>query len=67
MVKSVLRVSAVVMDQFSEHHQDLIEGSYDCVDRIVLNAYFLRGQDPGGVRLWWRALYGLTKIWTPAI
>jgi hypothetical protein len=46
------------MDQFSEQYQDLIEDSYDCVDRIVLNAYFAMGQDPGGMRVWWRALYG---------
>jgi hypothetical protein len=33
-------------------------GSYDCVDRIVLNAYFRLGHDPGGFRVWWRALTG---------
>lgn len=46
------------MDQFSEHYQDLIEDSYDCVDRIVLNAYFAKAQGPGGMRVWWRDLYG---------
>ncbi len=46
------------MDEFSEQYQDLIEDSYDCVDRIVLNAYFPMAQDPGGMRVWWRALYG---------
>src|ERR1035438_7211419 len=46
------------MDQFSEHYQDLIEGIYDCSDRIVLNAYFPMGQAPGGMLVWWRALYG---------
>jgi hypothetical protein len=46
------------MDQFSEQYQDLIEDSYDCVDRVVLNAYFPMAQDPGGVRVWWRALLG---------
>ena len=46
------------MDQLSEQYQDLIEDSYDCVDRIVLNAYFPMAQDPGGVRVWWRALFG---------
>jgi len=46
------------MDEFSEHYHDLIEDRYDCVDRIVLNAYFRMGQDPGGMRIWWRALYG---------
>jgi hypothetical protein len=28
------------------------------VDRIVLNAYFRQGHDPGGFRIWWRALTG---------
>jgi hypothetical protein len=46
------------MDEFSEQYQDLIQDSYDCVDRFVLNAYFRMGQDPGGMRVWWRALYG---------
>ena len=46
------------MDAFSEQYQDLIDGSYDCVDRIVLNAYFPMGQDAGGMRVWWRALQG---------
>jgi hypothetical protein len=36
----------------------LLGGSYDCVDRIVLNAYFRMGHDPGGFRVWWRALTG---------
>jgi hypothetical protein len=32
--------------------------TYDCVDRIVLNAYYRMGHDPGGFRLWRRALTG---------
>ena len=42
----------------SERYQELLTGSYDCVDRIVLNAYFRMGHDPGGFRLWWRQLTG---------
>jgi hypothetical protein len=30
-------------DLFSERCSDLLVGSYDCVDRIVLNAYSLWG------------------------
>ncbi len=45
-------------DQLSTLYQDLLSGSYDCVDRIVLNAYFRMGHDPGGFRVWWRALTG---------
>jgi DNA-binding transcriptional ArsR family regulator len=33
---------------------DLLDGTYDCVDRIVLRAYFRFIQEPGGFRLWWR-------------
>jgi hypothetical protein len=39
-------------------YSDLLEGSYDCVDRVVLNAYFGMGQTGGGLRVWWRGLYG---------
>src|ERR1700758_4286273 len=45
-------------DRLSTLYQDLLSGSYDCVDRIVLNAYFRMGHDPGGFRVWWRALTG---------
>jgi hypothetical protein len=37
---------------------ELLSGSYDCVDRIVLNAYFGMGHSPGGFRVWRRALTG---------
>lgn len=45
-------------DRLSTLYQDLLSDSYDCVDRIVLNAYFRMGHDPGGFRVWWRALTG---------
>src|SRR6266851_1366772 len=45
-------------DSLSDRYVDLLTGSYDCVDRIVLNGYFRMGHDPGGFRLWWRALTG---------
>ena len=35
-------------DQLSTLYQDLLGGRYDCVDRIVLNAYFRRGMIPAG-------------------
>ncbi len=34
-------------DEFSARYGDLLTGSYDCVDRIVLNAYFTLGPQPG--------------------
>src|ERR1700731_4830927 len=48
-------------DGLSTLYQDLLGGSYDCVDRIVLNAYFRMRHDPGGFRVWWRALTGLDE------
>src|ERR1700692_203561 len=45
-------------DQLSTLYSDLLSGSYDCVDRVVLDAYFGMGQTGGGLRVWWRELYG---------
>ncbi|MGH2692668.1 MAG: hypothetical protein ACRDHM_09215, partial [Actinomycetota bacterium] len=45
------------MDEFSERYAHLLRGSYDCVDRVVLNAYFSLGHNPGGFRVWWRRLH----------
>jgi hypothetical protein len=45
-------------DDFSDYYEDLLEGRYDCPDRIVLNGYFSLGQSGGGFRYWWRRLTG---------
>ena len=45
-------------DQLSHLYQDLLDGTYDCVDRIVLNAYFRPGHSGGGFRVWWQRLTG---------
>jgi hypothetical protein len=45
-------------DDLSQYYAELLEGVYDCVDRIVLNAFFPLGQTGGGVRSWWRQLHG---------
>lgn len=45
-------------DALSQRYEDLLAGTYDCVDRIVLNAYFTLAQSGGGFRCWWRALFG---------
>jgi hypothetical protein len=47
-----------MVDKLSTLYHDLLSSSYDCVDRIVLNAYFRMGHHPGGFRVWWRALTG---------
>jgi hypothetical protein len=45
-------------DEFCEQYQSCLDGVYDCVDRIVLNAYFIFAQSAGGFRTWWRQLRG---------
>jgi hypothetical protein len=45
-------------DDFTDRYGDLLTGSYDCVDRVVLNAFFPIGHNPGGFRSWWRRLHG---------
>ena len=47
-----------MVDRLTHQYQDLLEGTYDCVDRIVLNAYFRPGHNAGGFRVWWRRLTG---------
>jgi hypothetical protein len=45
-------------DEFCSYYEEYLDGTYDCVDRIVLNAYFYLAQSPGGFRTWWRQLMG---------
>jgi hypothetical protein len=45
-------------DEFCSYYQEYLDGTYDCVDRIVLNCYFYLAQSPGGFRTWWRQLMG---------
>jgi hypothetical protein len=45
-----------VADDLTERYRDLLQGSYDCVDRIVLNAYNSLCYSAGGFRQWWRRL-----------
>ena len=52
-------------DDFSDYYQDLLEGRYDCPDRIVLNGYFPLGQTGGGFRYWWRRLTGSDETLDP--
>jgi predicted RNA-binding protein YlqC (UPF0109 family) len=44
------------LDDFSTYYKDFLDGTYDCIDRIVLNAYFIMAQSNGGFRTWWRRL-----------
>ncbi len=45
-------------DEFSQYYAGYLTGTYDCVDRIVLNGYFQLAHSPGGFRTWWRTLKG---------
>ena len=44
-------------DELSTYYSDLLDSSYDCLDRIVLNAHFALCYSPGGFRFWWRRLH----------
>lgn len=56
---SVLPESSVASpDPLCRAYSELIDGQYDCVDRIILNAYFPFACSPGGFRVWWRRLRG---------
>jgi len=46
------------MDPFHQRYEEMVDGRYDCVDRIVLNGYFRFIQSAGGFRNWWRQLFG---------
>ena len=48
-------------DELSSYYAELLEGTYDCVDRVVLNAYFPMRQTGGGLRTWWRQSPFLTR------
>jgi DNA-binding MarR family transcriptional regulator len=45
-------------DDLSTHYAPLLDGKYDCIDRIVLNAFYPMLLQPGGVRNWYRLLKG---------
>jgi hypothetical protein len=45
-------------DKLNLHYKDILEGTYDCVDRLVLNGYYPLGCSPGGFRTWFRNLKG---------
>lgn len=46
------------IDDFTQDLSGLLEGHYDCPDRIVLNGYFRLGSTGGGLLTWWNTLTG---------
>ncbi len=53
-----LLLSTKKMDALSRTYEALLAGSYDCLDRMAVNAYYRMGHDAGGFRVWWRRLTG---------
>jgi hypothetical protein len=51
-----------IQDEFSNYVGELLSGTYDCVDRIALRAYFPMGQTSGGFLKWWNALNADTAL-----
>lgn len=47
----------MITDELSDYYSDLLDGSYNCVDRVVLNAHFGLCYSAGGLRFWWRRLH----------
>jgi hypothetical protein len=45
-------------DDLTRRYAGLLEGAYDCVDRLVLNGYLSMCHSPGGFRVWWRCWHG---------
>lgn len=44
-------------DELTSYYADLLDGSYSCLDRLVLNANFAPCYSAGGFRWWWRQLH----------
>ena len=44
-------------DDFSTYLEELLHGTYDCVDRISLRGYYPMGQSSGGLLTWWNQLH----------
>jgi hypothetical protein len=45
-------------ESLTNRYAGLLQGSYDCVDRVMLNGYFGLAHSAGGFRLWWKQLTG---------
>ena len=48
-------------DKLCNHYNEILDGTYDCIDRLVINGYFSQGCSPGGFRTWFRAFKGSDK------
>lgn len=50
-----------MQDEFTTYYNEFLDSNYNCVDRIVLNAYCKLAQSSGGFRTLWRQIYGSDK------
>ena len=48
-------------DDLTRHYSNILDGTYDCIDRIVLNAHCPMLLTGGGIRYWFRKLKGSDK------
>jgi hypothetical protein len=53
-----------VPDQLSALYSEFLEDGYDCVDRVILNAYFSMGQSGGGFARGGVSYTVPMRIWT---
>jgi hypothetical protein len=51
-----------MIDELSQRYEGMLSGSYDCVDRIVLNAYFSLGHNPGAAGVDMAVSCGITAL-----
>ena len=51
-------MGSIMKDALSEAYSRLLDGTYSCVDRIVLNGYCGLAHSPAGFRHLWRQLHG---------
>ena len=49
-------------DELSSYLAELLEGTYDCTDRISIRGYFPLGQTSGGLLTWWNKLLPQTPL-----
>ena len=49
-------------DDLSTYVADLLDGTYDCVDRISVRGYYPLGQTSGGLLTWWNDLFPNTAL-----
>lgn len=60
--QKIFGVNMKTSDNFIMHYSEMLDDTYDCIDRIVLNGYFSMLHIPGGVRNWFSILKGKRAV-----